>query len=211
MKRRAGVIVACVVALALCSCSAEAERERERAEAARAEAERAKAEAERARAELDILKEKERAAEKARADAGAALAKAKADADAARAKAEALEAEMRTRWNVIGPGVAVRGFGYFRWTGPDRFPHPTFKGGSEEAYTAFVKVLVTFLETGDNFEFMQKNDLFDREIGFGLKGKVRLGEFAVQLAKPGSLGAANEENRKRLEALVAKMNVQPKA
>lgn len=208
MKRRAGLVVACVVALALCSCAAEVERERERAEAARAAA---AAEADRVRAEAAELRAKELAAEKARADESAAKAKERADADAAKAQAEALEAEMRTRWNAIGPGVSVRGFGDFRWTGPNMFPHPTVKGGSEEAYTAFVKVLVTFLETGDNFGFVQKNDLFARELGYGGKQKVRLGEFAAQLAKPGSLGASAEENRKKLEALVAKMKVLPKA
>jgi hypothetical protein len=119
--------------------------------------------------------------------------------------------EMRTRWNVIGPGVSVRGFGDFRWTGPNMFPHPSVKGGGEEAHAAFVKVLVAFLETGDNFEFMQKNGLFAVELVYGGKGKVRLGEFAARLVKPGTLDAADEENRKKLEALVAKMKALPKA
>jgi hypothetical protein len=212
MKRRAGFFVSvAALALMMCSCAAQAERDRAQAEAARAEADRSKAEAERARAELDAIRAKELAVERAKANELAATAKAKADAEAAKAKAAALEGEMRTRWNAIGPGVAVRGFGDFRWTGPNMFPHPTFKGGSEEAYTAFVKVLVTFLEAGDNFEFMQKNDLFAVELGFGGKGKVRLVEFAAQLAKPGSLGAGDEENRKKLEALVAKMKAPPKA
>jgi hypothetical protein len=196
-------VVACVAALLTCSCASQAELDKARAEAAAA-----REEAERAKAELDDIKAKDAAALKAKEDA-------QKDKEKAKQKAAALEEEMRTRWNAVAAAAAnvpLPNFGQvnFTWRGPDAFPHPTFKGGSKEAYTAFAKVLVAFLETGDNFEFMQKNGLFTAEIGFGLNGKVKLGEFAESLAKPGSLGAGDEENRKKLEALVAKMKTPQK-
>ena len=188
MRRRAGFVVACVAALAVCSCAPQAELDR-----ARAEADAARADAERARAELEAVQEKEAAAEKAAADA----AKRRAALDEALAQA-------RERWNAVGAGVKVGNFQPFRWD-EGRFPHPTFRGGSKEAYTAFAQVLVTFLETGDNFEFMEKHGLFTAELECGLNTKIVLVQFAGDLAKPGSLGAGDEETRNKLEALVAKM------
>jgi hypothetical protein len=181
VKKRAGFVVACVAALTMCSCGyqAEAERARIEAEAARAEAERAQAQAE---AEAE-----------------------RAKAEAAKQKAMMLEAELRDRWNEVGPKYAVGGFNTFRWPGPNAFPHPTFKGGSNEAYTTFAKALVEFLETGNNFEFMEKNNLFTMELGFGGSGKIKIVEFADQLARPGSLASGDEANQKKLAALVAKM------
>lgn len=206
MRNRIGLTAACVAALALCSCAPQAEVER-----ARADAEAARAEAAALRTEVEAIKAREQAAEKAKEDAAAAQAKAVADAATAKARSAALEGEMRTRWNAVGPNFAVGNFGTFQWPGPDAFPHPTYKGGSHEAYTTFARALVAFLEAGDNFEFMRKNGLFDAEIGFALKGKLRLGAFAEQLAKPGSLAAGDEDNRKKLEALVAKIKAPPKA
>jgi len=34
----------------------------------------------------------------------------------------------------------------------DQFPHPTFKGGSAEAYGLFAEVIFGVLPSGDNFE-----------------------------------------------------------
>ncbi len=200
MKTRAGYFVTCAAALLTCSCASQADLDRARAEAAAARAEAAEA-----KTGLDALKAKADAEEKARADETVAKAKSKADAEAAKRKAATLEAELRTRWNQVGPAVAVKGFSNFAWPGPNAFPHPTFKGGSAEAYTAFAKVLVTFLETGDNFAFMAENDLFTTEFGFGGTGKIKIVQFATDLAKPGSPGAGDEATRKKLEALVTKM------
>ena len=70
------------------------------------------------------------------------------------------------RWNEVGPKYAVASFWYLPMQACfDAFPHPTFKGGSNEAYTTFAKALVEFLGTGNNFEFMDKNDLFTMERG----------------------------------------------
>ena len=44
----------------------------------------------------------------------------------------------------------------FGWTTFNQFPHPTFKGGSAEAYQAFAKVLLAFFDNGDNFDFLTR-------------------------------------------------------
>jgi hypothetical protein len=70
------------------------------------------------------------------------------------------EQELMARWNAAADGVTVTGFGDFKWTAVDRFPHPTFKGGSVEAYNQFALVLVAFYEQGDNFDYLARNHLF---------------------------------------------------
>jgi len=62
------------------------------------------------------------------------------------------------RWNAVA-GTPVDGFNFF-WSTFDQFPHPTFKGGSAEAYQAFAKVLLAFFDAGDNFDFLAQNHLF---------------------------------------------------
>src|SRR5579859_7569022 len=52
--------------------------------------------------------------------------------------------ELMARWNAVGDGVVVQGFGNFHWGNFDQFPHPTFKGGSVEAYTRFGEALLAF-------------------------------------------------------------------
>ncbi|SRR6266478_6035885 len=71
-----------------------------------------------------------------------------------------VQAGLLSRWNAVAVGVTVPGFGDFRWPAFDQFPHPTFKGGSAEAYGLFADVLVAFFQREDNFDFLEKNRLF---------------------------------------------------
>jgi hypothetical protein len=57
-------------------------------------------------------------------------------------------------WDMAGKEV------FFHWLVFDSFPHPTFYGGSQEAYSTFANVLVAFLENTDNFDFLAANGLF---------------------------------------------------
>lgn len=74
-------------------------------------------------------------------------------------------AELMDRWNLAANGfsfywdLAGRQV-FFHWLAFDNFPHPTFFGGSQEAYSTFANVLVAFLETTDNFDFLAANGLF---------------------------------------------------
>jgi hypothetical protein len=67
-----------------------------------------------------------------------------------------------TRWNdtVDAAGTAID----FHWPSFDKFPHPTFKGGSEDAYAQFGAILLSFFQRGDDFDFLAQNHLFQSQL-----------------------------------------------
>jgi hypothetical protein len=69
-----------------------------------------------------------------------------------------VQQELQARWNAVAD-IAVSSFD-FHWYELDQFPHPTFKGGSPEAYQAFAAVLLLFLQHDDDFDFLARNHLF---------------------------------------------------
>jgi hypothetical protein len=69
-----------------------------------------------------------------------------------------LQEEVRGRWNAL-PGLQAPPLD-FRWPELDRFPHPTFQGGTPEAYRRFAELLVSFLESQENFDYLAKHGLF---------------------------------------------------
>ena len=71
------------------------------------------------------------------------------------------------RWNAVATGVTVSAFGDFRWSAYDSFPHPTFKGGTDEAYSKFASIMVMFYQRDDNFEFLASHQLFTTPLRFG--------------------------------------------
>jgi hypothetical protein len=66
--------------------------------------------------------------------------------------------ELMTRWNQAAASVSTNVS--FTWDPFDNFPHPTYKGGTPEAYQGFARVLLAFFQAGDNFAFLAKNELF---------------------------------------------------
>ncbi len=136
-------------------CAPQAELEQ-----ARAEAEKARAEAEKTRAETEELRAKANAEERAKTEA------AKQKEAQEKAMAEAMK-----RWNAAVGGVTVPApmFGQVNFAWPElyKFPHPTFKGGSAEAYGAFAAVLLVFLQNDDNFNYLAKNKLFTADLRYG--------------------------------------------
>ncbi len=201
MKTRAGLLVAGVAALVLCSCESQLEVQR-----ARAEAEVARADAERARAEADALRAKAEAEEKQKVEA---LKQKEAQ--------EKAMAEAMKRWNksVGGIGAQVPNFGQidFSWEA-DKFPHPTFKGGSAEAYGAFAGAFLTFLQNEENFNYLAKNNLFEAELRYGFPNgqttKWNFLQLAEQLSAPNAHGNHDEATRKALKTLAEKMKTPPK-
>lgn len=109
--------------------------------------------------------------------------------------------ELRGRWNEAAAGVTAIGpVGVvdFRWDG-DRFPHPTFKGGSAEAYGAFARVLVTFLSEPGTFEFLATNNLFTAPLRYGdMKVDWTLGKLIDLLAGPMAHGDHDGDTRNSL-------------
>jgi hypothetical protein len=71
-----------------------------------------------------------------------------------------VQESLMSRWNMVGMVVMVPEFGNFGWPAFDQFPHPTYKGGSAQAYALFADVLVAFFDRDDNFDFLAKNKLF---------------------------------------------------
>jgi hypothetical protein len=128
-----------------------------------------------------------------------------------------VQAELLQRWNAVAADmifdVPIFGSISFIWMDYGNFPHPTTKGGSAEAYGAFAKVLVAFLQTGDNFEFLAKNDLFMVELTVpgGLPGGTgwTFAGFAKQFSDPGHFAFAqlDNETRKAIQELSAKIDL----
>ncbi|MBN9122232.1 MAG: hypothetical protein J0I06_24350 [Planctomycetes bacterium] len=187
MTRRIGFF-ACgaALALAMCSCSAQTERDRMIAEAVAAR----------------------------EAEARATEAAGREIAEGLKIRAEAMK-----RWSAAAAGVTVKGPDGapidFAWTDRDKFPHPSLKGGSAGAYGAFAGVLLAFLRSGDNFEFLAKNKLFKAELHYvPLDGKVSkwtFADLAEQLSQPGAPGTHDEATRKALKEFADKMKSPPKA
>jgi hypothetical protein len=76
-----------------------------------------------------------------------------------------VQQELMSRWNAVAKAVTVPFAGStvtvdFLWTSYNQFPHPTYKGGSAEAYQAFADILVAFYGRDDNFTFLANNHLF---------------------------------------------------
>jgi hypothetical protein len=82
--------------------------------------------------------------------------------------------EMMDRWNIAV--AEEKADLYFVWNDYDRFPHPTFKGGSKEAYEAFTKVLIKFLSP-NNIAFIRQNNLV--ELPIHCNTQVQLGSFGT--------------------------------
>jgi hypothetical protein len=77
----------------------------------------------------------------------------------------ATQAEVMARWNKV-PATArsfERGFN-FEWETFDVFPHPTYKGGSAQAYRRFAEILVAFYEADDNFDFLARKRFFQARL-----------------------------------------------
>lgn len=77
------------------------------------------------------------------------------------------EQSMVDRWNQTAadnPSSFTAGGWNFNWPTFNQFPHPTFRGGSLEAYQEFARLLLIYTQTGDNFEFLAGYRLFDVEL-----------------------------------------------
>jgi hypothetical protein len=73
-----------------------------------------------------------------------------------------VQQNLLARWNAVA-SAPVDGLD-FRWSTFNQFPHPTFKGGTAQAYQAFAKVLLAFFDRDDNFDFLTRNRLFKLQL-----------------------------------------------
>jgi hypothetical protein len=122
-------------------------------------------------------------------------------------------AEAMARWNMLAEGVKVPSGGGmvgFTWEA-DRFPHPTFSGGRAEAYGAFARLLVQFLDEKGNFDYLAENNLFTTQLRYmyagGKDAKVdwAIGKSISDLSQPEAFGDHDEATRKALKAYADKI------
>lgn len=120
-----------------------------------------------------------------------------------------VEAELLKRWNTAVAAAGERN--NYLWQSFDNFPHPTYKGGSDEAYAEFAKVLSTFVSDKTNVDFARKNGIFDIALkangvtmGFGKKSTT-LKSLCRMLSNNPSLTGAQ---RQTLSSLVVELNVE---
>ena len=114
-----------------------------------------------------------------------------------------LEKEIMARWNAVADGrtSSVN----FHWDAFNQFPHPTYKGGTEQAYGEFAEVLAGFFERDDNFDFLARNELFETPLlyifpsgGEGLRTSFK--QLAIDFSSDTAFGDIAPETRGRLQA-----------
>lgn len=117
------------------------------------------------------------------------------------------QAQIVTRWNAVAGNdtVNLRGFGPvdFRWNAFDKFPHPTYKGGSDEAYATLRSLLAAFFQHGDNFDYLSANGLFTVELRYVFESgqvgvKTTFAKLAADMGR--SEDAPDDETRKTLRS-----------
>ena len=122
--------------------------------------------------------------------------------------------EAMARWNKAADGAQVPfpggGATGLEWVN-DVFPHPTFKGGSKEAYGEFARIMVKFLDGKGTFDLLAENALFAHPLRYAppggreLKVDWTLGKLITDLAQPGALGDHDEATRKALKGYADKI------
>jgi hypothetical protein len=63
------------------------------------------------------------------------------------------------RWNDLVAQHPMAAMLDFHWQSFEYFPHPTYKGGTDDGYRVFAKLLLAFLE--GNFDYLAEHQLFD--------------------------------------------------
>ncbi len=100
----------------------------------------------------------------------------------------------------------------FNWSAFDQFPHPTYQGGSAEAYQTFARLLLTFMQADDSFDYLAKNRLFDNRLGYrmangdiGVTWSFR--ELVTEFSSETMFGQIPEETRTGLKEIAARIAV----
>jgi hypothetical protein len=172
---------------------------------------------------------------KARSDIEATkkeLAKVKADLESLQAQvwkvmgptknvpSAEVQTELLKRWKAVAADMTfdlpVVGKANFKWVEYGNYPHPTFRGGSGEAYGAIAKVLVAFLQKGDNFEYLARNGLFATELettvpGGSLKGTGwSFAGFVKQFSDPNTFAKLDDDTRKAIKKVSVRIEAASK-
>jgi hypothetical protein len=122
--------------------------------------------------------------------------------------------QMINRWNATvysNPSGFTAQYGFdFLWPTFSQFPHPTYKGGSEAAYQEFARLLLAFMQAGDNFDFLALNQLFDVRLGYAMaNGAVTsdwsFRELVNQFSSDTAFGNIDANTRNGLKEVAGKI------
>jgi len=121
--------------------------------------------------------------------------------------------DLMDRWNaaVTAGDSAID----LHWAAFDQFPHPTYKGGSAEAYRAFAAVLLVFFQAGDNFDFLTRNRLFTLHLTYvfpsGASGlDTTFQALATNFAAPDGFGDIPLDVRNALQGIAEQIQSAPR-
>jgi len=118
------------------------------------------------------------------------------------------QAALMSRWNatVDALGLTID----FHWRSFDQFPHPTFKGGTVEAYQDFATILLAFFQRSDDFQYLATNNLFMTPLRYvfpsGQIGlETTLEKLTADISAPGAFGNIPAATRQGLQGYLAQM------
>jgi hypothetical protein len=102
------------------------------------------------------------------------------------------------KWNDAAQGVTASGRD-FQWSAPDDFPHPTYRGGSMDAYTKAAGIVTRLLAQSDTACFAS---LMDRAWKYGCMASacktVTMRNFAIDLCSGNSSALVSAQERTAL-------------
>jgi hypothetical protein len=122
---------------------------------------------------------------------------------------ESLQVDLLQRWNTAADTTATSLS--FHWPVFTQFPHPTYKGGTREAYGEFANVLLAFLQARDDFDFIVNNHLLDMPLRYvfpngqdGLRD-ISFKELIVDFSSDNAFGDISASTRVGLKVHAVKV------
>ena len=130
------------------------------------------------------------------------------DAGASVVDRATLQKQTMARWNAVADGLTSSI--NFHWDVFDQFPHPTYKGGTAEGYGEFAEVLAAFFERDDNFDFLDRNELFQTPLRYvfpsGQDGlDTSFEKLAIYFSSDTAFGDIAAGTRVRLQVAVTRI------
>lgn len=123
-----------------------------------------------------------------------------------------IEQALMDRWNAVVDEIPSSF--HFHWSRFDQFPHPTFQGGSREAYGEFADNLLAFFQRADDFDFLAEQHLFRIPLQYvfasGMIGvDTTFEKLARDFSSDTAFGNISDGTRAGLKAIAAQIAQQP--
>lgn len=111
-----------------------------------------------------------------------------------------------TRWNAAADaaGTTID----FSWPSYDKFPHPTFKMGTEEAYREFAAVLLLFFDR--DFDFLAQGHLFQTPLRYAFPSnqapfETTFQKLATDFSSSAGFGNIPDADKQRFKSFLDRM------